>query len=520
MTDNTIEINNDEINVEEIMAKIRENIRRRQAAGELPPDPDSIIASSSKNCAAGESDDAIQRDLTYINNNWDIRNNSYFISSHHPHIGKFLVKGRQLVHGEVRRYIDPVIYRQNEFNASTVHLINHTSQKCAELENTLPQIKQEVNQKINEIIDTTKSEIDSKIDSRITEQLQVIEELRNEINQSVSTSVTEIRNDISPEIDQIKINQKKELDILWENLEKKSPPEQQIKKILAQGQQNVLERVDSLVEKHFQDLVNQMGGEIHSQAWLAHLLEKRATDELMKGRAPAESPTPQEINYFLFEERFRGSRDDIKQRQQAFLPYFEKCSRVLDIGCGRGEFLELLKEHTIGGFGVDCDQDMVAYCRSRQLEVVQIDAIAFLETLKDESLDGIFIDQVVEHLEPEYLIRLLALCHQKMKFGYHIVVETVNPLSFVSFANFYIDMTHKRPVHPETLQYLISAVGFRECEKKFFSPVSDENRLKKVEGAADMNETEKKNVDVYNHNVDMLNTVLFGAQDYAVIGKK
>ncbi len=186
------------------------------------------------------------------------------------------------------------------------------------------------------------------------------------------------------------------------------------------------------------------------------------------------STSKEDINYFLFEERFRGSREDITQRQLTFLPYFEKCSRVLDIGCGRGEFLEILKDHDIGGIGVDSDPDMVAYCRSRQLEVANSDAIAYLETLEDKSLDGIFIDQVVEHLEPDYLIRLLALCHQKMKFGYYIVIETVNPLSFVSFVNFYIDMTHKRPVHPETLQYLLNASGFRECEKKFFSPVPDE----------------------------------------------
>jgi O-antigen chain-terminating methyltransferase len=107
-----------------------------------------------------------------------------------------------------------------------------------------------------------------------------------------------------------------------------------------------------------------------------------------------------------------------------------------------------------------------------------------------------------------------------MKFGYHIVIETVNPLSFVSFVNFYIDMTHIRPVHPETLQYLFSASGFRECEKKFFSPVSDAGRLKKIEGAAGMNTNEMKNIAVYNHNVEMLNDLLFGAQDYAIVGKK
>ncbi len=264
-----------------------------------------------------------------------------------------------------------------------------------------------------------------------------------------------------------------------------------------------------------------MDEDIHTRAWLAHVLEERITKKLTQKSDLLASTAKDTMNYFLFEERFRGSREDITQRQLAFLPYFEKCSRVLDIGCGRGEFLEILKDHAIGGIGVDSDPDMVAYCRSRQLAVEQSDALTYLETLEDKSLDGIFIDQVVEHLEPDYLIRLLALCHQKMKSGYYIVVETVNPLSFVSFANFYIDMTHKRPVHPETLQYLLSSVGFQVCEKKFLSPVSDEGRLKIIEeGAADMNENERKNVDVYNHNVEMLNTVLFGAQDYAVIGKK
>jgi O-antigen chain-terminating methyltransferase len=204
----------------------------------------------------------------------------------------------------------------------------------------------------------------------------------------------------------------------------------------------------------------------------------------------------------------------------SFLPYFENCSSVLDIGCGRGEFLEILRENDISGVGVDIDADMVAFCRSRKLNVDQSDAIAYLEKVEDKSLDGIFIDQVAEHLEPENLFRLLALCYQKLKFGYYIVVETVNPLSFVSFVNFYIDLTHKKPLHPQTLEFLISTVGFRENEKKFFSPVSDESRLKKIPAPSGSDVSERVNVDIYNNNIDMLNSVLFGAQDYAVIGKK
>jgi len=402
MEDSTIEIRDDEINVEEIMAKIRENIRRRQAAGELPPDPDTVLNSSPRTGDANNSSESLERDLDYLCSNADIRNNSYFISSHRPHIGKYLVKGRQLVHGEIRRYVDPVFWKQAEWNATASRAF-----------------------------------------------------------QSLEQTVSEVR------------------------------------------------------DKH--DSLEQMVSEVRDKH---QSLEDRFQKGLAQISASPLSSSKENTNYFLFEERFRGSQEIIKTRQLEFLRYFEKCSHVLDIGCGRGEFLEILKDHEIGGIGVDSDLDMVAYCRSRQLEVEQSDALSYLETLEDKSLDGIFIDQVVEHLEPDYLIRLLALCYQKMKSGYYIVVETVNPLSFVSFVNFYIDMTHKRPVHPETLEYLIGASGFWECEKKFFSPVSEEGRLKKIERNTDINETERKNVDVYNHNVEVLNTVLFGAQDYAVVGKK
>ena len=284
--------------------------------------------------------------------------------------------------------------------------------------------------------------------------------------------------------------------------------------------QSLVQELDSKNEMRFREWFSQLDADIHTRASLAHFLEERIQKGLVQKGTQSESITDTDTNYFLFEERFRGSREVIKQRQLSFLHYFENCSRVLDIGCGRGEFLEILRDHNIGGLGIDLDADMVIYCQSRQLTVEQSDAIMYLEKLEDKSLDGIFIDQVVEHLEPEYLVRLLALCFKKLKFGYYIIVETVNPLSFVSFVNFYIDLTHKRPIHPETLQFLMSAAGFRESEKQFFSPVSDEGRLKKITETKDPDDPARKNDIVYNYNIEKLNTILFGAQDYAIIGKK
>ncbi|MFA6363356.1 class I SAM-dependent methyltransferase [Methanoregula sp.] len=503
MDDNTIEIHDDEINVEEIMAKIRENIRRRQAAGELPLDPDSVIESPSKNCPAGESDEAIGRDLSNINANWDIHNNSYFISSHHPCIGTVLVKGRQLVHGEVRRYVDPMIFRQTRFNSSVVRLLNHTSQNCAELEHNISHQNEELTQKISqqdEVLTQKISQQDEVLTQKISQQDEVLTQKISQQDEVLTQKISQQDEVLTQKISQ------------WEDV---------LTQKISHQNENLNTNIQNCVDSNFREVFSHLDKDIRLQMGLTQLLEERMQKGLAQRSTPSESTaTPNDTNYFLFEERFRGSREDIKQRQLAFLPYFEKCSRVLDIGSGRGEFLEILKDHGIGGIGVDIDPDMVTYCRSRHLEVEHSDALTYLETLEDKSLDGIFIDQVVEHLEPDYLIRLIALCHQKMKFGYHIVIETVNPLSFVSFANFYIDLTHKRPIHPETLQYLISAVGFRECEKKFFSPVSDAGRLKKIEMTVDMHETERKNVDVYNHNIEMLNSILFGAQDYAVVGKK
>jgi len=379
-----------------------------------------------------------------------------------------------MVHGEVRRYVDPIVYKQTVFNQRTERVLNCLAQNEEEL------------------------------DEKIAEAVKERDALISKINTKLENTTHELENTTHE----------------FENTTQKLENTTQKLENTTQKLENTTHELENKIHAEVQNAVIAINADIEKKAWLAKVLEERIQKGLVQKSDPPAFSSKENTNYFLFEERFRGSREDIKQRQLAFLPYFEKCSRVLDIGCGRGEFLEILKDHDIGGIGVDTDPDMVAYGLSRQLEVEHSDAIAYLETLEDRTLDGIFIDQVVEHLEPDYLIRLLALCYQKMKFGYHIVIETVNPLSFVSFVNFYIDMTHKRPVHPQTLQYLLSAVGFRECEKKFFSQVSDEERLKKINLTADMNATESKNVDVYNHNVGMLNTVLFGAQDYAVVGKK
>ena len=152
--------------------------------------------------------------------------------------------------------------------------------------------------------------------------------------------------------------------------------------------------------------------------------------------------------YVGFEDRFRGSREEIRSRLEAYVPIFRGASDVLDIGCGRGEFLNLLREHGIGGRGLDLNHEMVEVCRTQGLEAAEGDALGYLRSLPDQSLGGLFAAQVAEHLEPDYLLELLEEAFVKLRPGSAIVLETINVSSWFAFFSSYIrDITHVRPLH-------------------------------------------------------------------------
>src|SRR5262249_22115106 len=132
-------------------------------------------------------------------------------------------------------------------------------------------------------------------------------------------------------------------------------------------------------------------------------------------------------DYFGFEARMRGSTAQIRERQRGYVDDFREAAPVLDVGCGRGELLSLLREAGVEAHGVDADSDMVEYARGEGLEVVQADALEYLERLDDDSLGGMFAGQVVEHLPPSALVRFLELAVQKLRPGGLLVAETINP---------------------------------------------------------------------------------------------
>lgn len=170
--------------------------------------------------------------------------------------------------------------------------------------------------------------------------------------------------------------------------------------------------------------------------------------------------------YVAFEDRFRGTRDEVKSRLAEHLDDIATLpgeGRVLDLGPGRGELLELLTSRGIDAYGIDKNESVVSRGRERNLDVVVGDALAHLRGLADGTLAAVTGMHIVEHLDLNELFEIVGECHRVLRPGGRILLETPNPTTWQVGANtFYLDPTHVRPVHPLFLEFLLSETGFND----------------------------------------------------------
>jgi SAM-dependent methyltransferase len=221
--------------------------------------------------------------------------------------------------------------------------------------------------------------------------------------------------------------------------------------------------------------------------------------------------------YTAFENRFRGSREEIRSRQKDYVALFAGLSPVVDLGCGRGEFLELLGEAGIAARGVEGNAHAARDCRERGLDVVEADLLESLRAEPEASLGGLFAAQVVEHLPPATLVALLRESHRALRPGGLLVLETVNAASALAFLDVFLrDLTHDRPLHPDTLRFLAAAAGFSDVRVELRSPVPADVRLHTLPGSG----LPPPVLKALNENVERLNTLLFAPIDYALIARR
>jgi O-antigen chain-terminating methyltransferase len=161
-----------------------------------------------------------------------------------------------------------------------------------------------------------------------------------------------------------------------------------------------------------------------------------------------------------FADVFRGERSFVADRQRAYLAFFNECTLVVDLGCGRGEFLELLAHRGVLAQGVELDGSLVRACQRRGLRVEQQDALVFLQQAAPASVDGIFSAQFIEHVDPAQLLDLLVWARRALQAGGTFVAETVNPENYEALKTFYVDLSHQRPIFPQVLLHLCWEAGF------------------------------------------------------------
>jgi O-antigen chain-terminating methyltransferase len=171
--------------------------------------------------------------------------------------------------------------------------------------------------------------------------------------------------------------------------------------------------------------------------------------------------------YKAFEDQHRGSRETIKARLAVYLPFIQKIqvthsnASALDLGCGRGEWLELLQENQFAASGIDLDDGMLSACRSRGLNGQTGDALVHLKSLPADSLSIVSGFHIAEHLSLDDLQTLIKEALRVLKPAGLLILEAPNTENLVvGTSSFYLDPTHQRPLPSALLNFLVGYLGF------------------------------------------------------------
>lgn len=387
------------------------------------------------------------------------------------------------VAGASAEYISPVVQQQKEFNSLVVHLINEFITGVTQALGSIRDFQSMLIlyfQRIIPVVDTKNREMIGVEDKNVAINLSKFQ-----------TEINRFRKDLFDLHAKTQELARNHADVLFKMLDQRLETQD----------------VDS---KERDKTIQSLETSVRS---LQHLAAAWSSDR----KAARPSAGTEEARYFFFEERFRGTREWVKDKFAGYVNYFKTGigAPVLDLGCGRGEFLELLKEAGVPAKGVDSNEAMVKKSRESGLDVSQADLLEFLFAQPENSLGGIFCSQVVEHLPASVLLRMLEAAFARLKTGAPILLETVNVSSVFALTQVFTrDLTHITTVHPETLQFMLNACGFKRPEILFTSQVPAVQQMKLF------SKPENEAQEIFNHNMTKLNQLLFGPMEFAIYAVK
>jgi O-antigen chain-terminating methyltransferase len=434
------------------------------------------------------------------------------IGSVNPRAGGLLNQLIQLVKKAISRALGWFVRDQVTFNRETVSALEAVMEALNDHNRALVSLAGQTNEQLGYVR--------SGITARVRELSDSIE-ARSEVMRSLQAEATELKDVRRHWI---------EWRAQWE--QKLAANEIQFLRSAADLQGAFQHRVTQ-VELNFREIVKGQHADFQSALERANLdLQQRLWNDLEKirvdyerliynelrlvrqrafisGQTPAAlaqpatpAPPPISFDYGHFAEKFRGPEEYVRRNQEIYKPFFTACGNVLDIGCGRGEFLETFREIGVGARGIDLSEESVAQCRHKGLTAEVADLFAYLPEQPDGEFDGIVSSQVVEHIAPERLPEMIRLCAAKLRRGGVIAIETPNPECLAIFAtHFYLDPTHTRPVPPPLLAFYLEEAGFGGIEVHRLSPA--------VESMPEVGELPKG-----------FRERFFGGLDYAIVARR
>ena len=456
----------EKIDVEALMRQIREDVKATLAksGNEIAPFHPGAVSD-----ARALSPVILSEELHYLNSHWSDCYSPQHVESHRKVLGKAIVflkrRMMSLIWTTIMRdYVD----RERKFFMNLVRFLNSTARY--------------IDARDNEVT----LQMAKKIDHDISETHQRFDRMIGEVDGTLRAVELELSRRIA-----------------------------QVESLRA-GDQGAVRQLTSDM-KHLDEMC-------HGLERMLSLLAKPA-EAASISNASVENTTPRTfesgLDYLLLENRFRGSEALIRERMRDYVEIFRGATKpVVDVGCGRGEFLELLRENNIPCLGIDLDDSMVAWSKAKGFEVWHGDALKLLEGLPDASLGGLIASQVVEHLTKEQLERFIELSRAKVVPGGAIVYETINPNSVLALSrNFFRDPTHVWPVHPETLQFVMEMKGVAKTEIRYRSAYPEEVQLKGLVIDGTLPARWNSVIERINEAFGKLNSLLFGHQDYCIIGR-
>lgn len=410
-----------------------------------------------------ESIKKLHENIITANSIWNI-DYDFEIYSHRKFLGKIIVFSKRAIRKLLKWYVRDTGIKQNTFNAYTVKTLNGIWEYINEANNKMEIQDNKINVQQKQIIN----------------QIEEISKLNNII----------------------RLHEKKYVKDM-DNLEQE------------------LSKLNNIIKLQYEEHIKNINNLMEDTGYLRYKINsinisndslEHNNDKLIQTKSSSNNNDIYKIDYFDFENKFRGSEEDTLKRQEIYLPYFENVrGEVLDIGCGRGEFLTMLSKNNIPCKGVDIYPEFVSYCKFKNLDIECSDAIEFLNNVDDNSFGGIFVGQVAEHLETDYLIELINICRNKVVAGGKVIFETPNPETIRILGDtFYVDPSHIKPIHPLQLKYIFESARFKNIQTLYLHEFDE--KIPHIVGV--------ENQEEMNASIDKLNRLLYGPRDYAIIGEK